>query len=88
MASLIGWRFLGVDNFFGDTSNEVLFKPKVSNFVLIMLVKQVNEVISDVIELVFLGGNLLALVRLGNPLRVGTVAWLAGKAADGVVIEV
>ena len=57
-----------MDYLFGDTTNEVVFKPKVSNFVLFMLVKQVNEMISDVIELVFLGGSLLALVGLGDPL--------------------
>ena len=70
------------------TGDEVVFKPDVCDFVLIMLVEQVDELVSDLIELGLLEGGLLALVGLGDSLGLGTHAPLAGDAADGVVIEV
>ena len=67
----------------GDSSKEVMLKPKVCDIVLIMLVEQVDELVSDVTELALLGGGLLALVGLGDPLGLRAHASLAGDAAHG-----
>ena len=82
-ASLIDEGLLGVGQLLGDSSKEVMLKPKVCNVVLIMLVEQVDELVSDVTELALLGGGLLALVGLGDPLGLRAHASLAGDAAHG-----
>ena len=72
----------------GDTRDEVVLEPEVGDVILIMLVEQVDELASDVIELALLGVGLLALVRLGDSLGLGAHAILAGEAAVGVAAEV
>ena len=87
-ASLIDEGLLGVGQLLGDTRDEVVLKPKVCDVVLIMLVEQVDELTSDVIELALLRVGLLALVRLGDSLGLGAHAILAGEAAVGVTAKV
>ena len=82
-ASLIDEGLLGVGQLLGDSSKEVMLKPKVCNVVLIMLVEQVDELVSDITELALLGGGLLALVGLRDPLGLRAHASLAGDAAHG-----
>ena len=87
-ASLIDLGLLGVDQLLGYTGDEIVFKSEVSNFVLIMLVEQVDELVSDLIELGLLEGGLLALVGLGDSLGLRAHTSLASEAADRFVIEV
>lgn len=81
--SLIGVGLLGVGQLLGDSRNEIMLKPEVGNVVLIMLVEQVDELASDVVELALLGVGLLALVRLGDSLGLRAHASLARDAAHG-----
>ena len=67
-ASLIDLGLLGVGQLLGDAGDEIVLKPEVSNFVLIMLVEQVDELVSDMIELGLLGAGLLAVVGLRDSL--------------------
>ena len=58
--SLIWEGLLGVGHLLGNTSDEVVLEPDVSDLIFIMLVHQIDEVILHVGELARLGGGLLA----------------------------
>ena len=81
-ASLIDEGLLGVGQLLGDSGDEVVFKPKVCNVILIMLVEQIDELVSDVTELALLGGGLLDLFGLGDLLGLQAHDSLAGDAAN------
>ena len=88
LASLLEGRLLGMGQLLGDTGDEVVLKPDVGELVLLDRVDQVKEVLLDVGKLATWDVGGLAPAVLGDPLRLGADASVAGNAAARVAAEV
>ena len=88
MASLLRWHLFGMDQLLGNIGDEVMLKPDIGELVLLNRIDQVIEVLFDVGKLDVWSVKGFSLAILRDLLGLGTHAWPAGDAADGVVIEV